>query len=170
MTQEEETKQREILTEAHFNFEKGLTRHAFNKTHNRALSDDLVQDCFLKTWNYLMKGGKIETMKAFLYHVLNNLVIDEYRKRKTISLDSLILKGVEPITPDSTRILDILDGKKALFLVNSLPETYQKVMRFRYVQGLSLKEISLITGQSQNTIAVQAHRGLEKLKKIYNAS
>ena len=41
-------------------------------------------------------------------------------------------------------------------------------MRLRYAKDLSLKEISLITGQSRNTTAVQVHRGLEKLKFLYN--
>ncbi len=41
-------------------------------------------------------------------------------------------------------------------------------MRMRFVKTLSLKEISLITGQTKNTIAVQIHRGLEKLKILYN--
>ncbi len=37
----------------------------------------------------------------------------------------------------------------------------------KYMQDLSLKEISILTGQSKNTIAVQLHRGLEKLKILY---
>lgn len=41
-------------------------------------------------------------------------------------------------------------------------------MRMRYAQDLSLTEIALITKQSKNTVAVQAHRGLEKLKQLYN--
>lgn len=93
--------------------------------------------------------------------------MDEYRKRKTTSLDVLIEKGYEPKTRHSERLFDILDGKAVLLLIKRLPETYKRVMRMRYVQDLSLKEISLITGQSKNTIAVQVHRGLEKLKLLY---
>ena len=113
------------------------------------------------------EGGKIEVMKAFLYHVLNNLIVDEYRKNKPASLDVLITKGLEPSTDDSKHLLNVLDGKAALLLIQRLPEKYQKVMRMRYVQYLSLKEMSLITGQTKNTIAVQAYRGLEKLKQLY---
>ncbi len=40
-------------------------------------------------------------------------------------------------------------------------------MHMRYVRELSLKEISLITGQTTNATAVQLHRGLEKLKLLY---
>jgi len=41
-------------------------------------------------------------------------------------------------------------------------------MEMRYARDLSLKEISLIAGQSKNAMAVQTHRGLAKLKLLYN--
>jgi len=128
----------------------------------------LVQDAFMKTWSYLIKGGKIDTMKAFLYHILNDLIVDEYRKHKTISFDVLLEKGFEPKNDHSKRLFNLLDGKAAILLIQRLPEKYQKVMRMKYVQELSLKEMSLITGQTKNALAVQLHRGLEKLKMLYN--
>jgi RNA polymerase sigma-70 factor (ECF subfamily) len=109
-------------------------------------------------------------MKAFLYHILNNLIVDEYRKRKTVSLDNLLENGFEPSTVASGRLIDVLDGKAALVLIERLPETYRKVMHMRYVQDLSIEEMSIITGQSKNSIAVQAHRGLEKLKLLYGTT
>ena len=39
-------------------------------------------------------------------------------------------------------------------------------MKMRFVQELTLKEISLITGQSENTISVRVHRGVQKLKLL----
>jgi len=107
-------------------------------------------------------------MKPFLYHILNQLIIDEYRKSKSSSLDVLLEKGFEPEYDHSERIFNVFDGKAALLLIQYLPAKYEKVMRMRYAQDLSLKEISLITGQSRNAVAVQAHRGLIKLKKLYN--
>jgi RNA polymerase sigma-70 factor (ECF subfamily) len=142
-------------------------RGLFFKVSNHETGQDLVQDTFIKTWSYLVKGGKIETMKAFLYHVLNNLIIDQYRKHKTISLDLLIGKGFEPADSDTKIFADILDGRKAILLIAHLPKKYQKVMRMRFVQDLTLKEMSLATGQSKNTVAVQVHRGLEMLKTLY---
>ncbi|TSC81969.1 MAG: RNA polymerase sigma-70 factor, ECF subfamily [Parcubacteria group bacterium Gr01-1014_20] len=168
MTPDQETEQKAILTAAHNNFEKGLNSHAFLKVNNHETGEDMVQDTFAKTWSYLVKGGKIDVMKAFLYHILNNLIVDEYRKRKTASLDVMMEKGFEPANADSGRVLNLLDGKSALVLIQRLPEKYQRVMRMRYVQDLSLKEMSLITGETKNAMAVQAHRGLEKLKLLYN--
>ena len=170
MTPKQETQQQGVLTVAHQDYGNGLRLYAFFKVRDHATSEDLVQDTFIKTWGYLVKGGEVVVMKAFLYHILNHLIVDEYRKHKTVSLDIFLEKGIEPGALDSgypRRIFNIIDGKTALILVQRLPMKYQKVMRMRYLQDLSLGEISLITGQSKNAIAVQIHRGLEKLKLLY---
>ena len=73
MTQKQQTDIHEELTVAHQTFNKGLNSYAFFKIHNHETGEDLVQNTFMKTWNYLVKGGKIDMMKAFLYHILNNL-------------------------------------------------------------------------------------------------
>lgn len=157
-----------LLTATHFNFNKALNAHAFFKLHNHETGEDLVQDTFIKTWSYLVKGGKIKLMKAFLYHVLNNLIVDQYRKHKTTSLDDLLEKGlVEPSENESERLMDLLDGKTAIISIARLPKKYQKIMRMKYAEDLSLEEISIATGQSKNAIAVQLHRGIEKLKALY---
>ncbi len=167
MTPKHETKQQVILSTAHEHYGKKLNSYAFFRVSNRAVSEDLVQDTFRKTWSYLVKGGKIDVMKSFLYHVLKDLIVDEYRKRKSSSLDALIANGFEPGEDNSERLVNVLDGKRAILLISSLPEKYQKVLKMRYVQDLSLKEMSLITGQSKETLAVQVHRGLKKLKALY---
>ncbi|MDP3955799.1 MAG: RNA polymerase sigma factor [bacterium] len=168
MTLKQKIEQDGILTTAHHDYKRGMGSYAFFKVNNHTTSDDLVQDTFIKTWNYLVRGGKIDLMKPFLYHILNQLIIDEYRKRKTTSLDILIEKGFGPSFDDSERNSNFFDGKIALLLIQFLPTKYKKVMRMRYAQDLSIKEISLLTGQSRNTVAVQAHRGLAKLKILYN--
>src|ERR1035437_1818439 len=125
MTPKQELELKSILTSAHHDYEKGLNARAFFKVSNKALGEDLVQDTFIKTWSYLVKGGKIEIMKAFLYHVLNNLIVDQYRKHKTTSLDLIVEKGFEPVEKnDFKRLYDILDGNKALLLITRLPKKY----------------------------------------------
>ena len=167
MTKKQRTQRQNLLTAAHNDYSKGLNVHAFFKVHDKAMGQDLVQDTFIKTWAYLVKGGKIDTMKAFLYHILNHLIIDEYRKRKATSLDVLLEEGFEPSAGDFSRIFDVMDGKAAFLLIQRLPEKYKRIMRMRYLQDFSLKEMSLVTGQSKNALAVQVHRGLEKLKLLY---
>lgn len=155
------------ITAAYEDYEKGMVKHSFFRVHNHELSDDLVQGTFMKTWSYLIKGGKIDVMKAFLYHILNCLIIDEYRKRKTVSLDLLLESGFEPVALETNNLFNILDGKVAIVLIQRLPEKYRKIMRMRYSQNLSLNDMSLVTGQTKNAISVQVHRGLKMLKDLY---
>jgi len=167
MTKDQETKQQSILAVAHDDYVKGLTSYAFFKTNNQTVGEDLVQDTFLKTWKFIVKGGQVHIMKAFLYHILNRLIIDQYRKHKNTSLDALLEKGYEP-SADPENESDSLDGKFALDMIEFLPETYRKIMHMRFVQNLSIKEVSLITGETKNAIAVQTHRGLAKLKILFS--
>jgi RNA polymerase sigma-70 factor (ECF subfamily) len=159
-----------VLTKAYRDFSRGLTRFANIKVHDKALSDDLVQETFIKTWRYLQGTGKIDLMRAFLYHVLDRLIIDEYRKKKVLSLDLLIENGFELRAVDPENIFDLIDGKTLTVLINKLPLKYRSVITMRYTKDLSLKEMSAVTHQSQNTMSVQVHRGLIKLKTLHAGS
>lgn len=167
-SKKEKNEDQEDLTLAHFNFQKELNSHAFFKINNHSLGEDLVQETFKKTWSYMVKGGKIDVMKSFLYHILNDLIVDEYRKHKNISLDSLLVKGFEPTSKQALHLFDALDGKTLVLLINTMPPKYKKVLQMKYIQELSIEEISMLTKQTKNTVTVQLHRGLIKLKVLYD--
>ena len=65
MTIEQETKLRAVLTAAHLNYEKKLNIHAFFKLNDHPLGEDLVQDTFMKTWVYLVRGGENRYNEGF---------------------------------------------------------------------------------------------------------
>lgn len=166
LTQSQLRSRRVILTACYKNYNQKLNNYASSRTNSSEMGQDLVQHTFLKTWVYMVKGGKIKTMEAFLYHVLKSLIIDEYRKRKSASLDQLMAKGFDIGVDETARVGDIIDGKQIAELIPKLPSTYRKVVRLRYLNDLSLEEVSLVTGETKNTVAVKAHRGLAKLKKL----
>lgn len=106
-------------------------------------------------------------MKPFLYHVLNCLIIDEYRKKKSVSLDVLLGNGFELEGDELERTINTLDGKAAVALIETLPIAYQKIMNLRYIYDFSLSEIAFETGITKNLVAVKTHRGMEKLRVLY---
>ncbi len=164
----QQNRQRVILSTGYEEFSESLKSYATRKTHDSEVANDLMQNTFLKTWTYMLKGGKVHLMKAFLFHILKALIVDGYRKPKIVSLDTLFEKGFEvKSNEDGDRQINIIDGEQVMALILELPVLYQKVLRMRYVQGLSLKEISQLTGQTKNAVTVQAHRGLEKLRVLY---
>lgn len=157
----------DLLTKAYYDFKNGLNRYSSYKVSNPYIGEELVQETFLKTWKYIIRGGKISTMKAFLYHVLNGLIVDKYRKHKSISLDILVENGFDPKDDDFEKIMDSLDSKRAISMISALPIKYRRLMKMKYVRNLSLEEMAQMTNQSKNTIAVQINRGLKKLKMLY---
>ena len=167
MSVNEKLQLQNVLALAHAEFEKGLLKHARFRVSDTCVCDDLVQDTFLKTWMYLLKVGKINLMKPFLYHVLNCLIIDEYRKKKSLSLDTLLKNGIELEGNELMHSINMIDGQAAVALIETLPEAYQKIISLRYINDFSLAEIALETGLTKNLVAVKTHRGMEKLRTLY---
>ncbi|MGM0482572.1 MAG: RNA polymerase sigma factor [Patescibacteria group bacterium] len=154
---------KEIMARAYRDNEQMLLRRSFYKISDRDLADDLVQTTFLKTWKYLLKDKQIDSVRGFLFHVLDRLIIDEYRKKKQISLDSMMESGFQVEFDNSERLFDQLDGKAAILLIPLLEDKYEKVISMRFEEEMTIKEIAKATQQPDNTVVVQIHRGIDKL-------
>lgn len=153
-----------------------LFRHAMYRLSDRERAIELVHDTFTKAWVYIRNGHEIDSFKPFLYKILNNLVIDEYRRRKETSLDSLFEKeGVDEgsfseLHEGSIEELTFsLDAKKASELISELPLQYREVLTLRYVDGLGPKEISELIEETENVVSVRIHRALKTLKDMIEA-
>lgn len=147
---------------------EALFRHCTYKIGDPDLAKDLLQEAFTKTWTYLTKGQVVKNIRAFLYKILNNLIIDEYRKKKNSSLDTLMEDGFDRKIEESSTAEEKVDGAIALDTLKKLPEPYRAVLFMKFVEQLSLKEIAARTRQTQNTVAVKIHRGLAKMKALFH--
>lgn len=153
-----------------------LFRHAALRLSDRERARDAVQDTFVRTWDYLVQGGEVRAWKSFLYRVLNNLIVDEYRRGRTLSLDALLEEqpaetAARLAEEDAARELEeALDGERAASLVRSLirelPEPHQSAIILRYVDGLSPREAGEALGISENAVSVRTHRALARLKTL----
>jgi RNA polymerase sigma-70 factor (ECF subfamily) len=154
-------------------YSDALFRHASLRISDREKAIDLVHDTYTKVWSYIKSGYDIDNFRPFLYKVLNNLIIDSYRKKKEQSLDQLMEReGVdegtfEDLSESSVESLAAtLDGRKAFELVSELPEQYREVIIYRFVDELGPKEIGELVEESENVVSVRIHRGLKLLRKI----
>lgn len=140
-------------------------RHAYWKTHDAELARDITQESYLRAWNALAEGRQIENLKAFIFRTATNLVIDHYRKKKPLSLDTLAEAGFDP-GEDDPAVLGTAEAREALAAVSSLEEPYRGTLLMRFATGLSIAEIAAVEEESENAISVRIHRGLEKLRGI----
>jgi len=141
-------------------------RYCYLRVSDRDLAKDLAQEAFMKVWQYASQGKKILNVRAFIYTTAQNLIIDQYRKKKPSSLDNLMEQGFDVGVEIGQSLMDKIDGEKALALLGSVPEKYRDAIYLQYVEGLSIKEIAEITSESENNISVRIHRGLQKLRSI----
>ena len=146
-------------------FAEALFRHCYFRVSERERAKDLVQETFTRTWEYLSRGKEVENMRAFLYRVANNLIIDESRRKKALSLDELSETGFDP--PDrSLPIAVTTEIREALALVHRLDEKHRDLIIMRYVDDLGPKEIAEIIGESENVVSVRLHRAVARLRKL----
>lgn len=162
------------FTAAFEQYSDELFRHASMRLSDRERARELTQETFLKVWNYAKKGNEIHELRPFLYRTLRHLIIDEYRKHKTTSLEGMLteeqesIEALMPADESNTleKAMERLDGKAAILTLEKLGDLYREVLTLRYVEGLTPKEISMVTEESENVISVRLHRGLKKLKEL----
>lgn len=144
-----------------------IYRHCFFRVSDKERAVDLVADTFTNVWRYLAKGGDIKDFRAFLYKVANNLIIDHYRKRKSVSLDQLAEDhNFDPPEDVHEKVEESAEINLLIKTLDKLEDEYREVMIMRYVDGLSIKEISEIKEESENAVSVRIHRATNKIREI----
>lgn len=145
----------------------GLFRFLASKVSDRDIARDLVQETFTKAWDYCAKGGAVEQWKPFLFRTAYNLVVDTYRKKRTVSLDALIDEdGFAIPDNDDVRNIDRAEFTRVRTAIDSLDETYRDVVLLRFTGDLPPREIARVTGLTENVVSVRLHRGVKMLRDI----
>lgn len=143
-----------------------LFRFAYFAVHDREVAKDLVADTFSKVWEYLSRGNKVENIRALCYRTLRNLIVDHWRKHKSMSLDELLEAGYDPVGIDGRVVeeeqSDYVELRRA---IDALPASFQEVILLRYVEGYSPKEIAELLGISSSLVSVRLFRGQKLLSQ-----
>jgi RNA polymerase sigma-70 factor (ECF subfamily) len=170
---------RQRFADAYERYNDELFRHCSLRLTDRERALELTQECFLRTWEYIERGETVEDFRPFLYRTLRNLIIDEYRRKKSYSLEGMMESreetDVETLMPsDESNTLeaaiDRFEGVRALDALKQLPDLYREVLTLRYVESLSPKEIADIVEESENAVSVRIHRGLKRLRALLEAN
>lgn len=143
-----------------------IYRYCLINLHDKDMAKDITQETFIKAWKYMQAKSEIKHIKAFLYKIAKNLIIDNFRKKKTVSLDELNEAGFEVGALDENKIDQEIEGKSIMNALEKIAEKYREVLILRYVQDYSLAEIGGIMNKSENNVSVMLHRALKQVKNI----
>ena len=153
--------------------------YIFLFVRNRELTEDIFQDTFIKAIQTIQQGKYVDSGKflAWINRIAHNLIIDYYRKEKnenTFSADNFDYDIINDATLTEKSIEDILSNEQVLRdvvnLVDCLPELQQAVVRMRFFEELSFKEIAEKTGVSINTALGRMRYALLNMRRIATES
>lgn len=167
-TSQQQEEEKEFLA-AYDEYSASLFRFLTMKIADREVARDLTQETFTRAWDYRQGGGVIREWKPFLFRTAYNLVVDVYRKKRSVSLDSLIDDQGFAVSDDNAdEKQSVVAAEMSLVRkgIDQLDETYRDIILLRYTEDLPPKEIARITGLSENVVSVRIHRGIEKLRTI----
>ena len=164
-----------VLIERH---QKDLFSFIFYKLMDEDLANDIFQDTFMKIIVTLKEGRYNEEGKFILWakRIAHNLIIDHFRlKSKHIKVSETSYDN------DEFSIFDLISGKEEnieeqlvsrqiqedlMKMLVYLPANQQEVIRLRFFDGLSFKEIADQTESSINTTLGRVRYALINLRKI----
>ena len=149
-------------------FEAPLMRYAYGITGDLERARDVVQDTFLKLCS--QDPSRIDGYIApWLFKVCRNRALDVRKKEaRALSLDDG--HAQEKVSPDPlpSAELEAHEGlSRVLTGLKTLPPDQQEVIRLKFQNELSYREISEITGLSVSNVGFLLHRALRSLRKMF---
>lgn len=152
---------------AYNDFADAIFRYCYFRVGDREAAKDIMQETFTKTWQYIViKEGEVENIRAFLYKIATNLIIDRSRKKKPVSLDELESQGFEPSYEGKEDIYKQIEGREIMDKLKLLDDKDSEIIIMRFIDDLPVKEIAEIINETENNTSVKIHRVLKKLKQI----
>lgn len=154
----------ELIEAAYDQYADAIFRHCYLRLMNREVAKELMQDAFIKAFQYAEKGKTIDNIRALLYRIANNLVIDYVRRSKETSLDALQEAGFDPTGADDKELGDRLDDQLVTAALKKISPENRELIVMRFISDLKPREIAELLDLSPNVVSVRIHRALQELQ------
>ena len=154
-----------------------IFRFVYLKLPSREAAEDVTSETFFRFWQYALQNQDIRNVRALLYRLARNLVVDHYRKRDSaLPLLSVTESDPETSTVDETALSDrnrqqaIIEARADLSLVldkiGRLKEDFRDVLTLRLVDGLGYADIALVLDKTPGHVRVIYHRAMKALDAL----
>ncbi|OEG00230.1 RNA polymerase sigma factor SigW [Vulcanibacillus modesticaldus] len=165
----------QAFAELVYQYKDKIFNLAYRMLGNTQEAEDVSQETFLRVYSNIDRYDEKYKFSTWIYKIATNLSIDRIRKRRTTyslddywneeeGLDWYTRLPNQSIGPEESIISneEINQVHKAIL---NLPEKYRVIMTLRYVEDLSIKEISEIVNLPISTVKTRLLRGREYIRK-----
>lgn len=150
-------------------FEGPLLRYAQRLTGDLETARDVVQETFLK----LCKEDRAAIdghLSQWLFTVCRNRALDVQRKERRMSTATDLDQRTAPRVDSPHAALEAREAAaKVLRLVDRLPVNQQEVIRLKFQNELTYREISDVTGLTVTNVGFLLHVGIKRLRELLSA-
>lgn len=157
-----------------------LYRTALRMTRNQSDAEDLVQEAYLRAFRALDQYQDGTNLRAWLFRIMTNAYINDYRKRSrrpvNSSLDDieefylydhLIDSGIQPSSerPEDV-VLSQITADDVLQSLDSLSDEFRHVVLLADVEGFTYREIAEILDIPIGTVMSRLYRARRRLQSL----
>lgn len=142
-------------------------------------AEDVMQDALLRTYQHVTQINDPEAFRTWLYTTVRNACQMKRRRRVGEPSHFMPIDEATPSADGATTAVDVADtGRPAdqqlidawidarlRRALGSLPPTYRIIVVLREIEGLSTREVSVITGISEANVKTRLHRARALLRR-----
>lgn len=158
-------------------YHRNVYNLAYRLTGNREDAMDITQEAFFRIFRGLSSFQPDKPFLPWVYRITWNLCADRGRKigrsLQTESLEDNEMKETRVSSPGLTpeKSYENKEMEQALSeAIDKLKDGYRELITLFHLEGLSIKEISQITGMKETTIKNRLYRGRQNLRKILESA
>jgi len=152
-----------------------IYRFIFLKVESQEVAEDLTHQVFAKIWERFRTSNgtsnKIKNPTAYLYQIARNEVVNHHREKskfQIISAEATQIADPAPTLEEHQQLQSDLESLRRC--LGQLKDDYQNVIIWRYLDGLSIKNIAQIIDKPEGTVRVMIHRALKELREKMESS
>jgi RNA polymerase sigma-70 factor (ECF subfamily) len=153
-------------------YQRPLYNHIRNIVLNHDDADDVLQNTFVKVFQYLKSFKGDSKLFSWMYRIATNeaiTFINQKAKRNGTTSEAMQSKIVDNLKAD-----DYFDGNeiqiKLQKAITLLPQKQQLVFKMRYYEEIKYEEMSEILGTSVGSLKASYHHAVKKIEDFMNTN
>ncbi len=153
-----------------------LYNFAFHLTYDEDDANDLVQETYMKAYRFANSYVEGTNAKAWLFKILKNAFINEYRKKSKQPNKVDYEEIVSYHDQEDVQLVGTLDLREEIFqdmlgdevtkAINTLPVDFRTVILLCDIEGFTYEEIAKIIDIPIGTVRSRLHRARQMLKEL----